>query len=137
MNKRINDKINDINIYLEQLLTIKPGSFKEYEKDFKTKAACERYFEKITEAIIDISNILIREKGFQSPEEEDESFEILNKEGIIDSALFIKLKNIKGMRNILAHQYGEVDDKIVYIAINEEIHADAKEFLEIINKINK
>ena len=46
-----------------------------------------------------------------------------------------KLKNMKGMRNILAHQYGEVDDKIVYSSIDREIYPDIKEFLGIISKI--
>lgn len=137
MNKRIRDKINDIRVYLEQLSKIKPASFKKYERDFKTKAACERYFEKITEAVVDLANLSVKEKSFQPPEEFYESFDILQKKEIIGSNLSLRLKNMKGMRNIIAHQYGEVDDKIVYIAINEEIHADVKEFLEIINKINK
>ena len=137
MNKRIKDKINDIKIYLEQLSTVKPISFKEYEKDFKIKAACERYFEKITEAVIDLSNLLIKEKSFQSPEEEDEAFEILKKEWVINFDLFIKLKSMKSMRNILAHQYWEVDDEIVYATISEEIENDVKTFVEIVKKINK
>ena len=135
MNKRIKDKINDIIIYLEQLSKIKPDSFKEYKNYFKVKAACERYFEKIAEAVVDLANLTIREEGFQPPEGDYESFDILEKENIIDFDLSGKLKNMKGMRNILAHQYGEVDNKIVYSSIDREIYPNIKEFLGIISKI--
>ena len=110
MNKRIKDKIKDIKTYLEQLSEIKPNKFEEYEKDFKTKAACERYFEKIAEAVVDLAALVIKEKDLQMPEKDYEAFEILEKENIIDSNLTKKLKDMKGMRNIIAHQYGDVND---------------------------
>jgi len=137
MNRRIEDKIKDIKTYLEQLSKIKPNTFKEYEKDFKTKAACERYFEKIAEAVVDLAILMIKEKGLPTPEEDYEAFETLEKEKIIDSKLAKKLKDMKGMRNIIAHQYGDVDDELMYTAVSKEIEDDVKVFLSIINKINK
>ena len=44
---------------------------------------------------------------------------------------------MKGMRNIIAHRYGDVDDKLMYNTINKEIKNDVKIFLEIVNKLNK
>ena len=137
MNKRIKDKIKDIKTYLEQLSKIKTNNFEEYEKDFKTKAACERYFEKIAEAVVDLATLVIKEKDLQIPEKDYEAFEILEKENIIDSNLTKKLKDMKGMRNIIAHQYGDVNDEFMYTAINKEIEDDVKTFLEIIKKLNK
>jgi uncharacterized protein YutE (UPF0331/DUF86 family) len=32
----------------------------------------------------------------------------------IDKRLSSKLKEAKGMRNIIAHEYGNIDDKIVF-----------------------
>lgn len=135
MNKRIKDKIKDIKNYLEQLSKIKSKTFEGYEKDFKTKAACERYFEKIAEAVVDLAILTIKEEGLSSPEEDYEVFDILENKEIIDPNLSKKLKKIKGMRNIIAHQYGDVDDKIMYVAIDKEIDADVKKFLEIINNL--
>src|SRR3989344_94819 len=129
MNKRIKDKIQDIKIYLEQLSKIKPNTFEEYEKDFKTKAACERYFEKIAEAVIDLALLIIKEKDLQTPEEENEAFEILEKENIMNSNLTKKLKGMRGMRNIIAHQYSDVNDELMYTAISKEIEDDVKAFL--------
>ncbi|MBL7148220.1 MAG: DUF86 domain-containing protein, partial [Nanoarchaeota archaeon] len=69
------------------------------------------------------------------PEEDYEVFDILENKEIIDPNLSKKLKKIKGMRNIIAHQYGDVDDKTMYVAIDKEIDADVKKFLEIINNL--
>jgi uncharacterized protein YutE (UPF0331/DUF86 family) len=49
---------------------------------------------------------------------------------IISKELSIKLKNAKGMRNIVAHKYGTVDDRIVFEAITEELLKDANEFIK-------
>ncbi|MBI5148688.1 DUF86 domain-containing protein [Candidatus Pacearchaeota archaeon] len=105
MNKRIKDKIEEIEKYLDELGEIKPNNLKEYIKDFKTKAACERYTERIIEAVVDLAFLIIREKGFRIPEGDKEAFDILAKEKIISGELAEKLKEAKGMRNILAHEY--------------------------------
>jgi len=60
---RINDKIEQIQKYLEELETTFPISFEEYLNDFKIRAICERYFEKIVESVIDLSFLIINEKG--------------------------------------------------------------------------
>ncbi len=135
MNNRIKDKIKEIEIYLFELDKIIPSTFKNYESDFKTKAACERYFEKIAEAVVDLAMLVIKESGFEIPEMDYESFEILKKEDIISFELVKKLRNIKGMRNIIAHQYGEIDDEIMYSSISNELKKDVKEFLKIIKNL--
>ena len=55
----------------------------------------------------------------------------------MNSNLTKKLKGMKGMRNIIAHQYSDVNDELMYAAISKEIEDDVKAFLEIIKKLNK
>ena len=38
------------------------------------------------------------------------------------------------MRNILAHEYGEVDDEVVFEAITEELDKDVSKFIEEVRK---
>ena len=130
---RTKEKIKEIEQYLEELNSIKPTDFKGYIKDYKTKAACERYFEKIIEAVVDLSFLIIKENGFKVPEDDKKSFEILAEEKIIPEELANKLKDAKGMRNIIAHDYGNVDDEVVFESITSELVRDVKEFLESIN----
>jgi len=131
---RIDDKIDEIDRYLEELISITPKDFRKYSSDIKTKAACERYFEKIVESITDLAFLIIKDKGLRSPEDDKQAFDILAEEKEISKALGDRLKAAKGMRNILAHQYGQVDDEIVFEAITREIITDAKEFISGIEK---
>ncbi len=134
MNRR-EDKIDEIGKYLDELESILPLNFEEYEKDIKIKAACERYFEKIIEAVIDLVFIVIKQKNFKIPEEDRHAFDILAEEKIISERLSEKLKDAKGMRNVIAHEYGKIDDELVFEAITEQLGKDIKEFLDAIRRL--
>lgn len=132
---RINDKIKEIENYLEELYSFVPINFDEYKNNFQIKAACERYFEKIAEAIIDLSFLIARRKDWKSPEDEGGIFMILLTNKTISKGTCEKLKNIKSMRNFLAHKYGAVDDELVFNALTEELEKDVNEFIKEIKKI--
>jgi len=132
---RINDKIIEIEKFLEELESILPFSLKEYKQNFKIKAIGERYFEKIIEAIIDLAFLIIKEKRFQTPEYEKQAFDILKNENVISEILATRLKDAKGMRNIIAHEYGKIDDELVFESITEELIKDANEFIDLIKKL--
>ncbi len=134
MNERIKDKIKEIETYLMQLEEIVPESLEEYQEDFKTKAACERYLERLVEAAEDLAFLAIKQLDLESPEEEKEIFQILSRAKIINFDLSDELKCAKGMRNILAHKYGEIDDKITFEAATEEIGKDLKRLIKAIKE---
>lgn len=128
MNKRFEDKIKEISKSLNELDLIFPISFESY-CDYKTKAACERYFEKIIESVIDLSFILIKINNLPIPFDELSSFEILSNHEIISDLLCNKLKNAKGMRNRIVHNYDNVNDDLVFESIKEHLFDDINEFL--------
>lgn len=131
---KVNDKIQEIEKYLEELGSVLPSDFIEYKDDFRVKAICERYFEKIIEAVVDLAFLIIKDKSFKTPEDDKEAFDILANEEIISKELAEKLKDAKGMRNIIAHEYGKVDDEIVFHSVAEELGRDAEEFIESIER---
>jgi uncharacterized protein YutE (UPF0331/DUF86 family) len=137
MKERIEDKIKQNEQYLSEVLSFKPQNLKEYENDLVKKLACERSFEKIAEALVDLAILVIRYKNFESPEDDDNSFRILAKNKIISEELAKKLGDIKGMRNRLSHRYAEVDDKIVFEAIDSELKEDVNEFINIVKNLLK
>lgn len=132
---RTKDKIDEIEDYLDELGSVIPSDFDEYKQNFKTRAACERYFEKIIGAVVDLAFLVIKEKKYKTPEEDKQAFDILTKENIISINLAENLKNAKGMRNILAHEYGKVNDEIVFHTITEELEKDVLEFVGIIKNV--
>ena len=135
MEDRIKDKILDIEKYLEELEGIIPNTFGEYDGSIEKKAAGERYFEKIVEAVVDLAYLIIRKKQFNMPESEDQAFVILENKNIISQKLSKNLQNAKSMRNFIIHRYGEINNELVFNAISEELEKDIKEFVEIIKRM--
>lgn len=135
MNSRIQEKIGEIEKFLEELESSLPEDFEEYKTDYKLRAIGERYFEKIIEGIVDLAFLVIKEKNLKQPEEDKQAFDILANEGIIKNSLADKLKDAKGMRNILAHEYGRIDDELVFHSLIEELIPDVQEFIKSIDKI--
>ena len=133
MNK-VDEKINEIQKYLDELMEISPNTLEEYESNKIVRAACERYFEKVVEAVTDLAFIVITQKKFRIPEDDIDSFRILEENGVIDNELYNRLKDAKGMRNFIAHQYGQINNKLVYEAITEKLDKDIKEFIDKIKE---
>ena len=130
---RIKDKKEEIELYLAELESILPKSYEAYNS-IEKKAACERYFEKIIEACVDLSFLVVKENKFKIPVDEKGVFDILYENKIITDITREKLKEAKGMGNIIAHEYGEIDDKIVFESITTELLEDVKSFLGELKK---
>ncbi len=127
---RIKDKTKEIRKFLDELNEIFPESYEEYKDDLKAKAACERYFEKIIESAVDLAFIFIKIKKLSVPQDDVDSFKILEKNKIIDEELCENLIKAKGMRNIIIHQYRKIDDKLVFEAVKEKIEDDISGFVK-------
>lgn len=136
MENRINDKIIELEKFIEELESSLPESLEEYKGNFKVKAIGERYFEKIVEAVVDLVFLIIKERNLKTPEEDKEAFDTLVKADIISKELAEKLKDAKGMRNIIAHEYGKIDDELVFYSLKDELIIDTQEFIKQISKID-
>jgi uncharacterized protein YutE (UPF0331/DUF86 family) len=134
MDERINDKITEIEKYLEELESILPGSFEEYSFDWKIRDICERRFEKIIEAVIDLGFLIIKGERLEMPKDDENVFCILRDNKLISAQLYEKLKQAKGMRNIITHQYGKIDDELVFEAVSEQLVKDVSEFLKCVKE---
>src|SRR3989338_2762420 len=128
--KRVKEKIAEIETFLDELKGFMHDDFKDYKSDTVIKAACERYVEKIIEAAVDLSFLIIKQKNFRIPQDDIDAFNILLSERVIDKDLAARLRDAKGMRNIIAHQYGEIDDKIVFYSMKEKLEKDVREFIK-------
>ena len=134
MSDILKDKIKEIEGYLSELEEIIPQNLERYLQNFEKRAACEHYFEKITEAIIDLVFIFINERRIEMPEDDESALEILVKEKVISLDLGRKLQEARRMRNIIAHKYGNVNHELIFNAISEELIKDVREFLKNIRK---
>ncbi len=134
---RITDKIEEISGFLEELKSIVPSGLEEYKSSIVKRAASERYVEKIVEAATDLAFLIIKDKKLKIPEDDIDAFNILLENKFIDDDLASKLKSAKGMKNLISHQYGKIDDEIVFEAITEELEKDVRKFVEVAQKLTK
>jgi uncharacterized protein YutE (UPF0331/DUF86 family) len=110
---RILIKFDHLYGYLGELRQVLPEDFTVYRKVEK-KRACERLLQVSIEAVIDICHLLVAGLRLGIAAEEDDLFDKLKEAGIISSDMAEVLKEMKGLRNILVHEYAQIDDRIVY-----------------------
>jgi len=119
--ERLLAKIDVLEGYLKELREILPASFEEYKKVEKRRA-CERLLQVSIECVIDICGLMVIGLRLGLPAEEDDLFDKLEQAGIITSSRKESLKKMKGFRNILVHEYGQVNDMIVYEILQNNLN---------------
>jgi len=95
-------------------------------------SAVERNFQVAIECILDIGNHIIAEKGFESPDDNEDIIRILGEEGIIPSDFAGRIKGIAGFRNILVHEYTGIDYGVLYNYLVNRLD-DFREFARYIS----
>ncbi len=64
--------------------------------------------------IIDICAVLSSDLKLEKPYSEDDIIENLGKAGILHNDMVRKIHEMKGLRNILVHRYGKIDDELLF-----------------------
>jgi uncharacterized protein YutE (UPF0331/DUF86 family) len=134
--ERVLGKLDELNRYVEELRAIAPRSFEEYLR-VETKRACERLLQISVEAVIDICHLLVAGLRLGVPADEADLFDTLARRGAISDGLARTLKEMKGFRNILVHEYAAVDDAVVYKAVRDRLadfEAFKREALQILQR---
>jgi len=129
----IENRISAVQKYLKILERYKKYSRKEIETDIDLRGAVERYLYLAVQAAIDLAGAVLSFKNFRKPASLSETFIILEEGKIIGKKLCQQLVKMIGFRNILAHDYGEIDYDIVYDILKHRL-ADIREFIRIIDK---
>jgi len=129
----IRRKLSRLNMYLEKLKPISQKSLEEYKSDFYFKFSAERLIQLIVDAASDINNHVVVETEHKPPEDYSISFVKASEVGLISRELAERLKGSAGMRNILVHEYMEIDDEKVYNALALAI----KEYKEYVKQVDE
>jgi uncharacterized protein YutE (UPF0331/DUF86 family) len=83
---------------------------------------------------IDLANMLIRRRKLGIPRDSRDSFQILMREKLVESALFDRLKGMVGFRNLAVHQYQEINLDIVESILANDLD-DLLRFAETIRPL--
>jgi uncharacterized protein YutE (UPF0331/DUF86 family) len=111
--ERVLSKIAELDGYLVELESLNPASFEEFRRP-ERKRACERLLQISIEMAISICHLLLSGLRLGIPSEQDDVFEKLSQATVISEPVRASLRRMKGFRNILVHEYGDVDDELVF-----------------------
>lgn len=114
-------KIKFIGEDFEKLKPIMTASYDELMAREIAQPALERYLERIIGRMIDINYHLVRELRHLPPKDYYESFKELGTLNVLSGADAVELARYAGLRNHLAHEYDEIDTRLLY--------EEAKKFL--------
>ena len=110
----IRKRLDKLDEYLSILRDLRKYSFAEFSKNPEHYGSAERFLHLAIEAITDIGNHIIAELELGTVDWYSDIPSILKKKSYISSELEEKWIRMIGFRNILVHNYLEVDRKIVY-----------------------
>jgi uncharacterized protein YutE (UPF0331/DUF86 family) len=117
---RVLAKLDELDGYVGELRTIAPTSLEKYSR-IEKKRSCERLVQMAVEATLDACAMLVTGLRLGLPGEEDDLFEKLARRGAISAEMAETLKRMKGMRNILVHEYGRIDDELVFETVRDRL----------------
>jgi len=115
--EKVEQRLTKLEQAVRKLHEIAVHSWDEYHNNEALRDRAERNLHVAAQACIDIANHIIADRGYRTPQGYADSFVILLEEGIIPADLADKMKMVAGFRNILVHDYLEIDDKIVYSSL--------------------
>lgn len=132
--ERIQKRFREIEARLKYLRESAKESKTRFLTDHRLAASTERDLEIAIQACLDVADHLIAKLGLELPKKDrKETFSILASHKIIPDALVSNLTSMAGQRNILVHEYLEVERDRIYQTINENL-IDIVKFVQAIQK---
>ena len=101
-------------------MRIMPSSSTEYIHDLVKRRALERLLQITIEAVMDISAILVKEMKLGLPYQEEDFLDKMSGT-VLKPDLVMKLRKMKGFRNVLVHGYSQIDNQRVYEIFTQDL----------------
>lgn len=117
----IRKRINKLDEYLEVLKNLQRYSYDEFISDPEHYGSTERFLHLAIEAITDMGNHIIADESLGIVNWYSDIPDIFAVKGYIDDALKEKWIQMIGFRNVLAHEYIEIDHKLVYEVLQNKL----------------
>ncbi|AJF07539.1 type VII toxin-antitoxin system HepT family RNase toxin [Geoalkalibacter subterraneus] len=110
------------------------GHEDELETNFTRQDAIVLNLLRACEAAIDAAMHLVRVRRLGLPQESRESFALLEKAGVLDGELSVRLQAMVGFRNIAVHDYQKLNLEIVKSILEEGLQ-DFRRFCEVLTRM--
>ena len=107
-------KLNFLIDYIKDLRERKKVALEKYQKDKSHQRIIERTLHLAIERCLDIGNHIISSEAYREPNDNRDIFMVLYENKIVPGDLLSRLQEMAGFRNLLVHDYTEIDPKRVY-----------------------
>mgnify|MGYP001586352750 CR=1 FL=1 len=111
---KIVSKLGKLDEYLGYLTEIQKVNKESFISDYHLYGLAERYLQLSIEILLDTSKLLIAAEHLRQPNDNQDGFAVLVESKIISEELAGTLVGIAGFRNILVHEYENIDRALVY-----------------------
>lgn len=134
-NEIIEKKSEQIHSFLKELKEWTDVNFEVFDKTITLIRSSERNLELLVELASQINSTIILQKQGKTPDTYKDSFQWLNKLGIIEERLCKKLIDSVKLRNGLVHEYEfELDNRKFYDSIKNDFIPAYGEYLKSVTK---
>ena len=114
-------KLQKMAQYLDELSLMQGMSLDEYLHDFRGRRAVERLIQLVVDVAVDINTHTVVDEGGPAPDDAYTSFVEAGKLGILPTELVRAIAPSTGERNIIVHEYEDLDDVTVHGSIPETL----------------
>lgn len=114
-------RLQKLDGYLRSLRQLQAVPLEEYLDDDNVQTIVERKLQLAIQVCMDIGNYLVGQLALPVPDEQENIFAVLGREGVIERDLSRRMIGMVRFRNILVHDYLEIDSHIVYHNLESEL----------------
>lgn len=125
-------KLVKLKQYLDELALIAQHSYEEYSENFLLRRSAERLIQLLVDVATDINTHALVDAGFPPPPDAYTSFLDVVKINLLPADFAKKIAPSAGERNIIVHEYDNIDDMIIYESISEalEMYGEYARYVE-------
>ncbi|MDP2924638.1 MAG: DUF86 domain-containing protein [Candidatus Omnitrophota bacterium] len=116
-----NSKLEKLQEYVGYLKDYRKRAIEELKRDHTFQGAVLRYLQLAIECVIDMGELLISELKLRKPAEVREVIKILAENKIIPDNFAKRFASVAGFRNILVHEYTDIDLNKVYNHLQNDL----------------
>ena len=124
-------KLSELGTYYGQIKEFADINIDNYKNDWKTQRIVERTLQIMIETCTDIASHIISDRGMRPPTTYADTFRVLLENNIINSEMFATMEKMAKFRNVVVHQYEEVDAEIVIVILKRHLK-DFDRFRDVI-----
>jgi len=114
-------RLDALHGYLTKLRAFRDADEAEFVREPALHDLAERYLHLAVEAALDLANHWIADRTLPTPDANHDTFTVLERAGELTPDLAEPLRGWAGFRNILVHEYLDIDHAIAYRAIRDEL----------------